>query len=168
MSDTINLNGLDKAEVLAALYNGSRAQGMGFLQYNGEPMQAEEARELLERNTYFDYLKGRVMKIDLAGDTLDPWLYDRDNGHGAAERIINALRVTGDTNPEEAELSHKEGTRNAAIVMKEHLYDESYVADDDKQGGMPTFYLGVGDLADELGPKLDEVLGDDDPEESNE
>ena len=37
---------------------------------------------------YFDYLYGRVMKVDLSKDTFDPFLYDRDNGQGAAERAI--------------------------------------------------------------------------------
>jgi len=54
-------------------------------------MTTEEAASLLESHTYFDYLKGRVMKVDLSGDELDPWLYDRDNGHGAAKRVIDSL-----------------------------------------------------------------------------
>ena len=41
---------------------------------------------------YFDYLYGRVMKIHLAGDELDTWGYNRDNGDGAAERIISQLK----------------------------------------------------------------------------
>ncbi len=52
----------------------------------------EGARTLLKSHTYFDYLAGRVMKIDLSGDELDPRLYDRDLGQGAAERTIDALR----------------------------------------------------------------------------
>ena len=160
MSDSINLNGLDKAEVLAALYNGARAQGLGFLNYNSEAMTAEEARSLLQRGTYFDYVKGRVMKVDLSGEELNPWLYDRDNGQGAAERIINALCSTGDTNPEEAEMTHLVGTRNAAMVMKEHLHDKSFMKNDGE--GMPTFVLGSSELADELEPKLDEILDEDD------
>lgn len=40
----------------------------------------------------FDYLQGRVLKVHLSDDELDPWLYDRDIGQGAAERIINTLR----------------------------------------------------------------------------
>lgn len=40
----------------------------------------------------FDYLKGRVMKVNLSGDTLNEWGYDRDNGTGAAERAIASLR----------------------------------------------------------------------------
>ena len=85
----IDLKGKDKAEVLAKLYNASKPLGMGFLHYNPKPMTVEEARELISRgDLYFDYLYGRVMKIDLAGDELDPWLYDRDNGEGAAERAL--------------------------------------------------------------------------------
>jgi hypothetical protein len=102
----MNIAGLDKAEVLAALYNGSRQQGMGFLQTRGaEGMTVEQAREELANNErlYFDYLHGRVMKISLRGDELNTALYNRDNGQGAAEAIIEALRsnaeVTGAARP---------------------------------------------------------------------
>jgi len=91
----MNIAGLDKAEVLAALYNGSRQQGMGFLQTRGaEGMTVEQAREELANNEqqYLDYLHGRVMKISLRGDELDTLLYNRDNGQGAAEAVIEALR----------------------------------------------------------------------------
>lgn len=54
MSKTIAIKGLDKAAVLAALYNASRPQGMGFLQYDPKPMTAEIAREHLSRSTDFD------------------------------------------------------------------------------------------------------------------
>jgi hypothetical protein len=28
------------------------------------------------------------MKVDLSKDAFDPWLYDRDNGQGAAARAL--------------------------------------------------------------------------------
>ena len=88
----IDIFKFDKAEVLAALYNSSRQQGMGYFDPCGrEPLTKEEAAEMLERTTYFDYLQGRVMKVDLAGDTLQPYLYDRDNGVGAAARALKEL-----------------------------------------------------------------------------
>ena len=93
MANTIDLTGLDKGAVLAALYNASRPLGLGFLDYNPTPMTAKEGTDLLQHQTYFDYLKGRVMKIDLSDDTLNPWLYDRDNGQGAASHVIDTLRV---------------------------------------------------------------------------
>jgi hypothetical protein len=81
---------MDKAEVLAKLYNNARAQGVGVFVALGNPgkMTVEEARELLKEQTYFDYLKGRVMKVKLDGDELRTDLYNRDNGPGAAEFAI--------------------------------------------------------------------------------
>jgi len=87
----IDIGKLNNAQVLSALYNASQPQGMGFLHFNPAPMGEQEAAELLKRQSYFDYVKGRVMKVDLSGDTLDPYLYDRDNGEGAALRVINRL-----------------------------------------------------------------------------
>lgn len=90
MSD-INISCLDKAEVLAALYNNARPQGLGFLHYTPEDMSTQEAEELLDEQKYFDYLYGRVMKVNLTGSTFDSRLYDRDNGDGAALRAIQHL-----------------------------------------------------------------------------
>lgn len=85
----IDLKNMNKAEVLAKLYNASRAQGMGFLQASSAEMTVQEAQKLLDSGDgNFDYLNGRVMKIDLSGDELDPWLYDRDNGQGAAAAAL--------------------------------------------------------------------------------
>ena len=56
-------------------------------------MTVAEAEEILNQTTYFDYLKGRVMKVDLSSDdSFEEWLYDRDNGKGAAQRVIDSLR----------------------------------------------------------------------------
>jgi hypothetical protein len=77
---------------------------MGFLHYDPTPMTIDEAREYLvvgddhaqmfgiKREVYFDYLMGRVMKVDLAEDILDESLYDRDNGEGAAKKAIDSIR----------------------------------------------------------------------------
>lgn len=77
---SISLVGLNKADVLAALYNASKPQGAGFIHYDPTPMTRKEAEQLLAQGTYFDYLKGRVMKVDLSKDELNPWGFDRDNG----------------------------------------------------------------------------------------
>lgn len=84
----INIKGR-KAEVLAKLYNASHPQGMGFLHFRPESMTVAEAEKLLKEQTYFDYLRGRVMKVDLSKDEFHPGLYDRDNGEGAAQRAID-------------------------------------------------------------------------------
>ncbi len=87
----IDISKLNKGDVLATLYNNSQPLGLGFLHYDPKPMTKEEAEELLKEHTYFDYLKGRVMKVDLKGDLLKTWLYDRDNGAGAAEHALRDL-----------------------------------------------------------------------------
>ena len=53
----MNIQGLDKAAVLAALYNRARPQGMGFLHYDPKPMTVEEAQKIIwGGDGYFDYL----------------------------------------------------------------------------------------------------------------
>ena len=84
----INIENADKAEILASLYNRSKVQGMGIYQAKPGLMTTEEARELLKQDTYFDYLHGKVMKIDLGSNELHPGLYDRDNGQGACAAAI--------------------------------------------------------------------------------
>lgn len=90
---SINISGLDKAKVLKALYDNSHLQGLGFLQAvpNGF-VTVEHCRELLKETTYFDYLYGRVLKVDLSGDEFDEWLYDRDNYPGAAQNTVDSIR----------------------------------------------------------------------------
>jgi len=41
---------------------------------------------------YIDYFNGRVFKADISGKLFDAGLYNRDNGQGAAERIVSNLR----------------------------------------------------------------------------
>jgi hypothetical protein len=84
----IDISKIDKAEVLLTLYNNSQPLGLGFLQYEDRKMTLSEAKELLQNQTYFDYLKGRVMKIDLGENILKTWLYDRDNGENAAYNVL--------------------------------------------------------------------------------
>jgi len=163
---SVSIQGLDKAAVLAALYNGARAQGMGFLQYDPKPMGVEEAVKLLENDVHFYYLKGRVMKISLEGDTIREDLYDRDNGAGSCVRIIDSLRQSpSEVNPEIAEIAHKENTRNAAMIVSEHLYDPTDLVE---KGKVAHVHMGLGDVSDLLKPYIDKVLNPSEPNETEE
>lgn len=118
MSDEIDITGIDKAELLAALYNEARPVGYGRLHYTPEPMTVEQARIVLGTATKegewapltpsniegaaycsagvyrFDYIKGRSIKVEFAGNVLRRAdLYDRDAGPGAAQRIVNEVRA---------------------------------------------------------------------------
>lgn len=92
--DVIDISNKDKAEVLAALYNHSKPIGMGIVQYDPTPMTVEIARMVLEKMGYsFGYLKGRTMKVNLEGDKLYVYGYNRDNNHpGLAQKAISTCR----------------------------------------------------------------------------
>ena len=40
---------------------------------------------------YIDRFKNQVIKADLSGNTFDTFLYNRDNGTNAAEKIVSEL-----------------------------------------------------------------------------
>ena len=105
----INIKGIDKATLLAALVNAAPALGMGRLQDDGKPLTRDEAEELWIKplraqvsrlmlgdhpRMRFDYVKGRPIKCDIGGDEFDPWLYDRDQGEGAAARVVARLQAS--------------------------------------------------------------------------
>ncbi|MFE1206294.1 hypothetical protein ACFW5V_31925 [Streptomyces sp. NPDC058762] len=95
--ESIDISGLGKAHVLAALWNNA-ALPPEEVRPNPRrsPMTPVEAAEILMREGRgFDYLEDRLLKVNLEGDTLDPWSYDRDNGAGLAARVIARLRATG-------------------------------------------------------------------------
>jgi len=109
-SPMINIEGLNKADVLAVLYNTSRPLGMGFIQagtvspldMTREWAQKElDARGITRDHQFplsFDYLYGRPLKVDLSSDIeFDERYFDSDNsGHGTAAEAIAHLRATGD------------------------------------------------------------------------
>jgi len=85
----MNIKGLDKAKVLYGLWLGSKEQGNSWL--GRFPLTEEYCRRLLEHTTYFDYLAGRVIKVDFSTDDLDLGLYDRDNNRSGEEAILDYL-----------------------------------------------------------------------------
>lgn len=87
----IDISGYSKEKVLCALYNNSKPLGMGVFQFVPGDMTENQAKEILSKTQDFDYLFGRLMKVNLSGDSFDPWLYDRDLGEGAAERAIKSI-----------------------------------------------------------------------------
>jgi hypothetical protein len=91
----IDIQGLDKSEVLLALYNDSHPQGLSVLGLPGRVIDLDDCRRALEGRTRltFDYWNGHILKVDLTGDSFDPDLYDRDCGEGAAQAAISRLRA---------------------------------------------------------------------------
>ena len=150
--DTIDITGLSKAAVLAALYNASRPLGMGFLHYDPKPMTEEEAAEHLKESTHFDYLKGRVMKIDLSSDKLQAHLYDRDNGPGQARRVIKELIKSRQTNTPTLEDLHRSGVVQSAAEAKMGMEEP------DGWESPGVYKMTLADQKENLEPKVEEAL----------
>jgi hypothetical protein len=83
-----------RARVIAGLYNNSIPLGLGVLHFTPEKMSPEDALQWARQRgvVSFDYLRGRVIKCGISedGELLgsSEWLYDRDNGPGAAKRAV--------------------------------------------------------------------------------
>jgi hypothetical protein len=102
----IDIKGIDKAELLAALYNNAEPMGMGFFQARPREMTRDDALKMMDvgddstrmfpnvgrTRMYFDYVFGRPLKVNLEGDELETSLYNRDWGKNAAEQIVEVLR----------------------------------------------------------------------------
>ena len=56
----------------------------------GPAFDRELAKEAVKK--YIDYFCGRCIKSDLSNASVDPWLYNRDAGAGALERIVQKLK----------------------------------------------------------------------------
>jgi len=97
----IDVRGIPPELLLKHLYNKTHPQGMGFLHYDPTPMTTEVAKRILDEakalpsvqdcggKVYFDYFKGRVMKVAIGGRNIDPSMYDRDNFPGACQEAVN-------------------------------------------------------------------------------
>ena len=92
---SIDIQGLDKAELLAKLYNDS--QHIGIDGASHERMSVEDAQNIIDdHGLVFQTVGGRAIHIDLSGDTIeDTSLYNQMNGYAAAESAIDAVRQRG-------------------------------------------------------------------------
>ncbi len=90
--DSVDISGLDKKSLLNALYQRAKPLGMGFLHYIPNEKLSDSDAEAILKGGYVDYLRGRVMKINLSGNSVNTRGYNRDNGPNAAEDVIEKLR----------------------------------------------------------------------------
>jgi hypothetical protein len=98
----VDISGLDKAIVLAALYNNSKRVEYPYKASCPELLTLEQARAFLQSDAKFsdnvwqiDTYYDRDLSVDLTGDAFDSEAYNQANGDGLAERIVEALRLTG-------------------------------------------------------------------------
>jgi hypothetical protein len=138
----VNIDGLDRAAVLAALFNASRQQGRGFLNEEGRAqLTADRAREILVNvGDRFDYLMGRVLKVDLpvGAEEVDCRLYDEANGPEAGLMVVASLRSTNDPNNSVIQYMHADGTYQASLVLQRSIERQAELRD---EAGVATLHF---------------------------
>jgi hypothetical protein len=91
----INIEGLDKREVLKALFDAAHSHAKGWRKYDRNPMRLVSAGNILEKaqesHTIVATIAGRDLYVDLSGNEFDPTLYNQHNGEGAAENALAPL-----------------------------------------------------------------------------
>lgn len=98
-----NTHGMTAAQVLAALYNASAPDERSPAWFQYVPGDLKDAEEILSRQTRFDYLRGRPIKVDLLGvekGELDVSRYDmilgrEGKGQEALDYFHERLQASG-------------------------------------------------------------------------
>lgn len=105
----ISIKGLDKARLLQALFNHSKPMGLGFYALGATTeMTYDEAKKIVsEGKLNFDYVRGRVIHINISGDEINSSQYDRRVGTGAALMVIATLKKGVEVGFEEAKPINK-------------------------------------------------------------
>ena len=97
MDTYVNVSGLDSAELLLALWEGSF--NASYFQSKTPPNPPTIGTAILvlseAYDKYIDYFNGRVIKIKFRTDNIDPWGYDQDIGEGAFARVVKEMREKG-------------------------------------------------------------------------
>jgi hypothetical protein len=169
---SVDISGLDKAAVLAVLYNAAAPHRMGFLQTEHAPevMTIEEARQVIEVRGHdhmalfrsiglarqgpvlsFSYVFGRPLKANIAGDSLRTASYDRYHGEGAAASAIAELRRTGEVCSETVYAAH-------VCRLREQVRD---VLENSEQYAALERETGLGDHAARMTALARKALGAD-------
>ena len=81
---------------LTLFYALIRQSSKATTQFMTQPLNVmTEHKQVLEyiKKGYIDRYNGFVFKSNISGDTFNTYLYDRDNGFGAAERIVNFIKA---------------------------------------------------------------------------
>jgi hypothetical protein len=89
---SVDIKGIDKMTLLQFLWSRS-ANVTKWTQVGVIPeFDMESAKRVIAEKKCIDYFHGASIKTDISKDTVDPSLYDRDNGKGAFEKIVSMLR----------------------------------------------------------------------------
>lgn len=80
-----------KVDLLKGLWENMNPAS--FFTMNGFPTpEFDEKLALSAVEEYIDYFQGRCIKTNISGTEVDPWLYDRDAGKDAFQKVVDAVK----------------------------------------------------------------------------
>lgn len=82
------------ALLLQKLWSSSKSQGNSGWGQSSASLSIEMCKSQLQQNSYVDYFNGRIIKVQFTETGLDNYLYDRDVGFGAFNRVFNSVAST--------------------------------------------------------------------------
>jgi hypothetical protein len=84
------------ALLLQKLWASSKSQGNSGMGQSSATISVEACKSHLQqsRNGYVDYFNGRIIKVSFTETGLDNYLYDRDIGFNAFNRVFNSVAST--------------------------------------------------------------------------
>lgn len=98
----IDIRGIEKVALLAALYNAARPGASDVFNTRTAPMTGSEAQDIINRTKgplCFSHVKGRALMVNITGDALDAAKYDEKNGKNAAKEVVARLRQPHSSQP---------------------------------------------------------------------
>lgn len=98
----IDISALDLRKLVAAAFDYSSPQGLGYLHHVAGPTTDEEIdRGLREKGAYYDYVRGRSMKLSISRDGDKLYWHHGWYDHGDASQL--AVLVKAGMSQEDAE-----------------------------------------------------------------
>jgi hypothetical protein len=91
---TLNISMFNSDDLKLTLFYALIQRSKATTQFITQEINLFQTKQVLDmiKKGYIDRYNGQVFKSDISGDTFDTGLYDRDNGTGAAERIVNFIK----------------------------------------------------------------------------
>jgi len=88
---SINIKGINRDELLRSLWN--RSTPSHFFDLTQSPdFDIEKSKKETHKNGYIDYCCGRLIKVNLSHDIIDPYEYDQHNGNGAFQSVVDGIK----------------------------------------------------------------------------
>lgn len=90
----VDISGLDKRDVLRALFQVAQPHNYSWLKYDADDVLPNEQADRIVREGYADYVAGRSVKVHISKRSreIDVARFNKSSGAEAGQRAIARLR----------------------------------------------------------------------------